>query len=104
MRVVVWDKKIQDKIAKSLTKEQLMKLMQLLEKTENKRILFCDIYIGGMFKNQLNAKFSCSYLLKNYKEEVFKQKIFESKWKFFMRVLEQFNNYKNQLLKLGVKV
>lgn len=102
--ISVWDKKAQDKIAKSLTNEQLKELMQLLEETENRRILFCDINSGGFFKNQLNARFSCTYMLKNYKEEVFKQKIFESKWKFLMRVLKQFNSYKNQLLKLGVKI
>ena len=86
--ISIWDKKIQDKIAKSLTKEQLMKLMQLLEKTENKRILFCDVYNGGIFNNQLMAKFHCAHMIKNYKEEVFKQRFFESKWKFLMRVLK----------------
>ena len=78
--------------------------MQCLEETENKRILFCDIDSGGVFKNHLKAKFSCTHMLKDYKEEVFKQKLFESKWQFLLRVLEKFNNYKNQLLELGIKI
>lgn len=102
--ISIWDNKTQERIANSLTKEQLEKLMQLLVETENKRILFCDINSGGIFKNQLKAKFSCTHMLKDYKEEVFKQKLFESKWKFLLRVLEKFNHYKIQLLKLGVKI
>ena len=64
--VSIWDKKTQEKITKSLTKKQLDKLMQLLDKTENKRILFCDINSGGPFKNQLIARFSCTHMLKDY--------------------------------------
>ena len=95
--ISVWNKKTQHLISKSIGKEKLETLMKRLEETENKRILFCDIDRCGIFKNRLKAKFQSGYLINNFTED-FKQKIFESKWEFLMRMLNQFNKYKSQLL------
>ena len=92
----------QNKIIKSLNKEKLDKLMILLDKTENARTLFCDIWSCGITKNRLEAIFQCPYFLKDFKSH-FKQKlIIESKWKFLMRILKQFEAYKDQLVNTGV--
>ena len=95
--ISVWNKKTQHLISKSIGKEKLETLMKLLEETENKRILFCDIDRCGIFKNRLKAKFQSGYFINNFTED-FKQKIFESKWEFLIRMLKQFNKYKSQLL------
>ena len=92
----VWNEKTQRMISRSLSKEKLAKLMESLEKTENERILFCDIQRCGIFKRRLSARFACTKFLENFTEN-FKQKTFESKWKFLMRMLNQFDAYKNQI-------
>ena len=101
--VSVWNKKTQHMISKNLNKERLEELMKRLEETENERILFCDIRRCGIFKRRLKARFMCSYILNNF-TEFFKQKPLESKWEFFNRMLKQFDTYKNQLTKSGVKI
>lgn len=95
--ISVWNPKTQRSISKSISKNKLETLMKLLEGTENKNMLFCDIGRCGIFKNRLNAKFQCGYFINNFKED-FEQKLFESKWDFLMRMLKQFNEYKRQLL------
>ena len=94
--ISVWDEKAQQMITKSLSKKQLENLMKQLEATENNRILFCDIYSCGIFKNRLKAHFQCTHFLNNFKEN-FEQKFFESKLQFLTKILSQFEEYKNKL-------
>ena len=94
--ISVWDKKAQHMITKSLSKKQLENLMKSFEETENNRILFCDIYSCGIFKNRLAAHFQCTRFLNNFKEN-FEQKFFESKLQFLIRILNQFKEYKSRL-------
>ena len=62
----VLDKKAQKIILNRLPNEELSKLMEHLENSENDIVLSCDISRYGIFKRRLKAQFACTKPLEHF--------------------------------------